>query len=502
MSFNEIKNLRQAGDLEGALSLANAALEADSNNIWNKRNAGWVHYEYLKKYNKLEHYDIFKEHLLSIKSLELPEGEDVMFNQCAWQIGKFVFALKREEPVDHSKVDALFGIIKAFHFEKPSEAYSFIYKAFHSNYQNWSRYLDFADWWNFDNFIDSDYKGDVFNNRKMMSVVEQAYIAYSKKLLDGEPVDASGQHWGLNKERIESFMPKLEKVVDDYPGYVYPAYYMAKLLLVLGDNENVLTTFLPFAKEKRSNFWVWELMADMFEDEHVKFACYCKALSLKTLDSFLVNTRLKLAVMLIEKELYNEAKTEIILAFETRKKEGWKIPSQITNWMGQDWFKNSTANNNNRQLYAQHINRADEILFQDIPEEIIVVEFVNHHKTMLNFVKNKEKHGFFNYSKQLDKPQIGDILKVRFMGGGDNGFYKVLTAKQAEPNTPTDAIKNIKGVLKVISPHNFGFVDDVFVDPKLIADNALLDGVKVEGKALLSYNKKKNEWGWKAIGLN
>ena len=502
MSFNEIKNLRQAGDLEGALSLANAALEADSNNIWNKRNAGWVHYEYLKKYASLEHYNEFKEHLSGIKSLKLPEGEDVMYNQCAWQIGKFVFALQKQKPLDYGKINEIYDIIKHFHFEKPSEAYSFIYKAFHGGHKGWSKYLEFADWWDFTNFKSEDYLEDEFKGKKNMSIVEQAFIAYSKKLLDGEPVDASGQHWGLNKERIESFMPKLEKVVDDYPGYVYPAYYMAKLLLVLGDNENVLTTFLPFAKEKRNNFWVWELMADMFEDEHVKFACYCKALSLKTPEDFLVRTRQVFATMLIERKLYNEAKKEINIIVETRTKNGWKIPSQVSHWMNEDWYKAAKTKSNNLKLYDEHINRADEILFQDIPEEIIVIEFVNTHKNMLNFVKNKEKHGFFNYSKQLDKPQIGDILKVRFMGGGDNGFYKVLTAKQAEPNTHTDAIKNIKGVLKVISPHNFGFVDDVFVDPKLIADNALVDGVKVEGKALLSYNKKKNEWGWKAIVIN
>src|SRR5690554_4802100 len=107
MSFNEIKDLRKSGDLEGALNLAKAALEADSDNIWNKRNAGWVYYEYLKKYSSAEHYDNFKEHLLNIKALNLPEGESMMFNQCGWQIGKFVFALKKEEPIDYNKINTL-----------------------------------------------------------------------------------------------------------------------------------------------------------------------------------------------------------------------------------------------------------------------------------------------------------------------------------------------------------------------------------------------------------
>ena len=501
MSFKEIKELRQAGKLDEALQLANQALEADPVNIWNKRNAGWVHYEYLKKYASIEHYNEFKEHLLMIKNLNLPEDEIMMNNQCAWQIGKFVFALQKQEPLDYGKINEIYDIIKHIHFEIPSEAYSFIYKSFHGGYHNWSKYLEFADWWDFTNFISEDYLEDEFKGKKIMSIVEQAYIAYSKKLLEGEPIDSRSQHRGINKSKIEQFMPKLEKVVDDYPGYVYPAYYMAKLLLVLGDNENVLTTFLPFAKEKRNNFWVWELMAEMFEDEEVKFACYCKALSLKTPEDFLVRTRQVFATLLIERKLYDEAKTEINIIVETRTKNGWKLPSQVSHWMNEDWYKAAKTKSNNRKLYAEHLNKADEILFQDIPEEIIVVEYVNVHKSMLNFVKDKNKHGFFNYSNQLDKPQIGDILRVRFRGEGDNGFYKVLTAKEAEPNTPTDAIKTIEGVLRVISPHNFGFIDDVFVDPKLIVDNNLKDGETVQSKALLSYNKRKSEWGWKAITL-
>lgn len=502
MSFKEIKELRQAGKLDEALQMANQALEADSVNIWNKRNAGWVHYEYLKKYASIEHYDSFKKHLLMIKDLNLPEGEDMMFNQCAWQIGSLVFALQKQEPLDYGKINEVYDIIKHFHFKKPSEPYSFIYKSFHGGHQNWSKYLEFADWWDFANFRSEDFLEEEYKGRRNMSTVEKAYIAYSKKLYEGEPIDATGQNWGINKPKIEQFMPKLEKVVDDYPGYQYPAYYMAKLLLVLGDKENGLSAFLPFAKEKRNNFWVWQLMSEIFEDEEIKFACYCKALNLKTREDFLVKMRQEFAAILIDKKLFDEAKTEINIVVETRTKNEWKIPGQISHWMEQDWYKGAKSKLNNQKLYSEHLNKADEILFQDTPEEIVVVEYVNVHKSMLNFVKDKNKHGFFNYSNQLDKPQIGDILRVRFRGDGDNGFFKVLTAKQAEPNTPTDAIKNIEGVIKVIPPRNFGFVEDVFVDPQLIINHNLKDSESVECKALLSYNKKKKEWGWKAIEIN
>jgi len=184
MSFKEIKELRQAGKLDEALQMANQALETEPENIWNKRAAAWVYYDFLKKNAQPASFEVFKENLIKIKDLQLPEDEKMVFDNCAWQIGSLVFGLQKAEHVDYAKINELFEIIKDFHFTKPSEAYSFIYKAFHKGYQNWSNYLTFADWWNFDNLRSEDYLKEEFKGKKMMSIAEQAFIAYSKKLLE------------------------------------------------------------------------------------------------------------------------------------------------------------------------------------------------------------------------------------------------------------------------------------------------------------------------------
>lgn len=502
MSFKEIKELRQAGKLDEALQLAIQALESEPYNIWNKRAAALVYYDYLKKNAQPESFEAFKENLIKIKNLQLPEDEKVVFDNCAWQIGRLVFALQNQDQVDYGKINELFEIIRNFHFTKPSEAYSFIYKAFHKGYQNWSNYLTFADWWNFDNLRSEDYLKEEFNGKKIMSIAEQAYIAYSKKLLEGEALDPFGQQRAIDKEKIQSFLPKLDALIDKHPDYQYPPYFKAKLLLASGSDENVLSAFIPFAKQKRNDFWVWELMAEIFsEDKDIQFACYCKALSLKTPEDFLVKLRQTFSEMLIEKKMYNEAKTEIQKVIATREKHEWKLPNQIVQWTEQEWYKSAIAKKDNQDLYSSHIKQAEEILFQDIPEEIIAVEFVNENKSMLNFVKDKRKYGFFNYSGNLTKPQIGDLLKVRFNGEGQDGFYKILTAKKADSNETTDAVKNFEGTIKVVSPQNFGFIEDIFIEPKIIVESKLADGQTVKGRAILSFNKKKNEWGWKAIEI-
>ena len=502
MSFKAIKDLRKAGKLEEALLMANQALETEPDNIWNKRAAAWVYYDYLKKYAQPESFDLFKENLIKIRDLRLPEDEKMVFDNSAWQIGSFVFALQKTEQVDYRKINELFEIIKNFHFTKPSEAYSFIYKAFHKGYQNWSGYLLFAEWWDFENLRSEDYLKEEYDGKKIMSIAEQAYIAYSKKLLEGEPADPFGQQRVIDKERIELFLPKLDAIIEKHPDYQYPPYFKAKLLLAMGGDENVLSAFLPFAKQKRNDFWVWELMAEIFsEDKDIQFTCYCKALSLKTPEDFLIKLRQTFAKMLIEKSMYNEAKTEIQKVIDTREKHQWKLPNEITQWTAQNWYKSATSKKDNLDLYSKFLKQAEEILFRDVPEELIVVEFVNENKSMLNFVKDKRKFGFFNYSGHLTKPQVGDLLEVRFNGDGQEGFFKILTAKKANPNLKSEAIKNFEGTLKVISPQNFGFTEETFIEPKIIQDNNLADGQTIKGRAILSFNKKKSDWGWKAIDI-
>jgi len=240
MSSKAIKELRQAGKLDEALQMANQALELDSENIWNKRAAAWVYYDYLKKYAQLEQYEEFKGYLIKISDLQLPEDEKMVFDNCAWQIGSIVFSLQKTEQVDFVKINELFDLTSTFHFTKPSEAYSFIYKAFHKGYQNWSGYLTFADWWNLDNFRSEDFLKEEYNGKKIMSIAEQAYIAYSKKLLEGTPIDAFGQQKVIDKDKIQSFLPKLDYLIETHPDYQYPPYFKAKLLLALGNDEKVL----------------------------------------------------------------------------------------------------------------------------------------------------------------------------------------------------------------------------------------------------------------------
>ncbi len=499
MPAKEIKELRQAGNLEEALNLAKAELQENPDNIWSKRNMSWVYYDYLKQNILPEHFDDFISWLNEIKTLELPNEEKMLFEQLCWQVGKMAFSLIKSDLEDYAKSIQLFEVIKSFYFPKPSEGYSFLFKALHKSLKDTNHYVEFADWWNFKNFRPEDFQKEKMpNGKELMAIAEQAYIAYAKHLL---PKQTQYGEIIFNKEKAEAFLPVLSQIVEGYSQFQYPAYFNAKLLLALGDKDNMLESLLPFAKKKRNDFWVWEIFAEAFSSNPEKvFACYCKALSCKSPNEMLVSLRQKMARLLISRKQFNEARTEIDLLVHARIEHGFKIPAEVNNWQGMDWYKTAQPSKSNFSFYKSYLAIADALLFSDVPEESVIVEFVNADKKILNFIASETKFGFFKYDRFLSEVKIGDVLKVRFQAGTNEGMHQLYTAIKFNDDTfKKQFMKEVVGKVKVPQGKTFGFIDDVFIHPSLVTKSKIINDQIYSGIAIKSYNKEKKTWGWKLI---
>ena len=499
MPAKEIKELRQAGKLDEAYAMAKAEFEAEPTNIWAKRNVSWVYYDFLKQNCSDEHFDSFIFWLNEINTLRLPAEEKMFYENLSWQVGKMAFIIIKYYSDKFDKAVRLFESIKGFSYPKPSEGYSFLFKGLHRGLKETSSYIEFADWWDFKYFREEDYEKEILpTGKEVMSIVEQAYIAYSKHLLPKQ-----NQHGDINfnKERAEAFLPLLSQIVEDYPQYQYPSYFHAKLLLALGDKENTLESLLPFARKKRNDFWVWEILAEAFSSDPEKiFACYCKALSCKSPDEMLVRLRQKMARLLIARKLYKEARTEIDLLVYTRKAHNFKIPAEVANWQGMDWYKTAVPSKSNLGYYKLYLPFAEALLFSDIPEETVIVEFVNADKKILNFISSETKFGFFKYDRFFSTVNVGDTLKVRFQSGSNEGIHQLYTASNVNDDIFRNIfMKKIVGLVKIANGKPFGFIDGVYIHPSLIKKYKLTDGLEFSGEAMKSYNKEKKQWGWKII---
>jgi hypothetical protein len=499
MPAKEIKELRQSGKLEEAITMAKAELETQPDNIWGKRNISWVYYDYLKQNVASVDLDAFISHLTEIKNLELPAEEKMLFDNLSWQIGSIIFKTLGTDNIQHMKLKHLIEISQSFEYTKPSEGYSFLFKAFHKALKEMDKYISFADWWGFENFRTEDYQKETLpNGKEVMSIVEQAYIAYAKHLL---PKQSYEGEIIFDKVKASEFIQKLIELDEKHTEYQYPAYFIAKLLLAIGDKENMLVHLLPFAKKKRNDFWVWEVLAEAFSNEPEKvFACYCKALSCKSSEEMLVGLRQKMASILISKQNYNEAKTEIELVVKARSEHTYRIPGEIVNWQSQEWYKNATVQRSNLDFYKKYIPEADSILFYDIPEELIIVEFVNADKKILNFIVSESKYGYLKYDRFFREVKIGDVIKVRFQSGSNEGMHQLYTAfKTNDENFKKQFFIEVEGQVKIQEGKPFGFLKDIFIHPSLVSKLNLKDGMSFKGNAIKTFNKEKKQWTWKLI---
>lgn len=525
MPAKEIKELRQSGRLEEALALATKELNEATNSLspidaldpliglnelvntasllWPKRNISWVYYEYLKENSSVEQFDVFLSWLQKLTDLQLPTDERLLFEQISWQVGKLAFALSKDEQAENRKRIELFESIESFPFPKPSESYSFLFKALHKLLKDNDKYIEFADWWDFQNFMPADYEKDQLpNGREIMALAEQAYIAYAKRLVLGKKIWVNGFANILpqpNLEKISRFMPLLDEIIEKYPSYQYPEYYKAKLLLISGDREHMLESLLPFARKKKNDFWVWEILAEAFNDNGDKvFSCYCKALTCNSPEEMLVSLRQKMAGLLISRNLYNEAKTEIELLIKAREDQGYKIPQEVANWQSAAWYETAVAQQSNKELYRQHSANAEALLFNNVPETSVIVEFVNSDKKILNFIESESRFGFFKYDRFFKNVEVGDILNVRFQGGSNGGMHQIYTAvKESDDSLKGEFVKEIEGEVRQQDGKAFGFVGDIYIHPNLMKSLKLRDGTMIKRKAIKTFNKEKKQWGWK-----
>ncbi len=491
MSFKEVNRLRKSGKIEEAFQMATADLKKEPENIWAKRAMSWVCYGRAKRVVENNDTAGFLTQLEQISKLDLPSDETMLADSMAWQIGKLLYRSK----ADSIYLDKLFNLIKNMPFSKPKEQYSFMLKAFGKYADEWDGFTDFVEWWDLSNLQDADYVEFVTEKgNKIPSTAEMIYVKISKKLLL-KPYD---------REAIKKFIPKIAKVAGEHKNMQYPPYYHAKLLIALGDKQHFLEAFLPFARKKKRDFWVWDLMSEAYESDSAEyFSCLCKSLACGAPDKFTVNVREKLAGAFVARNMLPEAKYEYNKIIEVRQKEGWPLTQKHNEWPAFPWWQHTTVAKSNADIYESNKQTAMSLLFADTPEEILCVESVNNQKSIINFVVSMQKHGFTSYKGFDVKPKAGDVLAVRFAEKPDekSSFYKVLSVRKTDQVPPPEIYKKTGGRLRIKPGNSFGFVNDVFFPSGLIEKNELKNNDAVEFVALLTHNRKKKDRGWKAIKI-
>jgi hypothetical protein len=79
-------------------------------------------------------------------------------------------------------------------------------------------------------------------------------------------------------------------------------------------------------------------------------------------------------------------------------------------------------------------------------------------------------------------------------------MYQLYTAiKSKDDDFKRNFMKEVSGKIKIPTGKSFGFLEDNFIHPSIVARLKLTDGMDFSGTALKTYNQEKKQWGWKII---
>lgn len=532
MSYTEIEQLRKSGNLEEAYEMAATDLQmaidqetgplspgetttdeidasenemaAETTLTLGKRAMAWVLYDFMKQNTGKENFSIFLGYLNEFLTLELDPEEKMVVNQLMWLIGKAAFEFTKEPDFDIAEMEKLADITMRLQFSRQSKGYSFLFKALHKALKDSPKYIEFASWWDLRNFIRDDYRYTKQDDgKRIMAVAEQGCNRYAKHLLMALERNPDEETKDSLYDKIRDFLPIVQDAINHNKHYRKLPYYQVSLLLATDEHRKGFKILKSRARENQDEFWVWQLMASAFEDDTEKqIACLSTALLCRARPDKLIKVRMKLAKLLIEQEYYDEAKTEIALILRCCLENKFDIPDDVTEWGEQKWYGTAKVSENNNGMYEDYRVVSDEIIFGDIPQQKVVVENVNQEKKILNFIGLDHEKGYCKYNSSLKNVKEGDVLLVRIQPTGFEGRYNLLSAKRLHEKYLEGILKHFAGEVVIPANKAFGFVDGMFVTPDVCSGYNLSDGEYVTGKAMISYNKKKEEWGWKVISID
>lgn len=501
MPANEIKRLRESGDLKGALDIALAEYNEEPDNRWTRLNLAWVLIDLLKLFASVESFENFKVALKKVLALKLPTDDISIYDSICWRIG--ILALKLSKSKEHMyKSLELFQCIKGISFARPSKSYSFLFASMHKCLKESSIYIEFADWWDFKHFLPENHKKKTFDSgQTILSIAEQAYINYYKHLTNPVP---KNEDFSLDTLKLKSFRSRLIKLHKSNPEHESIPYMVAKCHFLLGDKNRSIKMILPYAKRDRKNIWIWKLLAQCKEeDETLSISFLCRALALDSPEVHKRNCRMMLVEKLCKREMYDEARTELEHLMESDIERRNGLSKNVKELLLETWYPKAKSLGTNDKLYKEYIYHAEDFLDGELGKHTVVVEFVNRKRKILHFVAPGPIAGFLKYGIFIESVSIGDVIDIRFKGGMKNGLNQALSiALTQEKSTVRGLFRSMRGILKRQTGILDGRIGNILIKEKMIRMHHLSEGMKLDVKAVRYFDRKKECFGWKAFVLN
>lgn len=459
--FDDIRDHKSREDLEGAWQVGFKALEHDSGNVFLKTSLFWVIYAELKKL------------LEPIKTRDH----------------------KTPHPDEQRMIDLWSSRIPMLRLELPNE---------NIDYRLWNLFRETGKFCEPICLFILQSRSALFNHDDHKPYNSDKGESPSAVLKLARMVAANylykGQQSSLPANRVVALIKyALDKAGDSPQSKVWLEYDKARIFVSAGDITRARDSYLSVLRNKRGESWAWFGLAKTYTSEPNKAICLVSSgLTCAHDPRFTIPGLVMLAELLAETGAYDYASKALTKLTEIYSENSWILKDSIIKLTACSWYDGSLDISDLDAHVQKLAIGANQYAMVKPTYHSGVVQSVHESGKVATIYINRELR--FAVRKSVFKnrkfPKPGTIVKLLCDMGTEN--QDVISVEEIQAHDSSD-IRSFKGSL-IVSEKGFGFVSgDIFIPPGLVEGTQ--PNAEAAGIAVMSFDKSKNKYGWRAITL-
>ena len=210
--------------------------------------------------------------------------------------------------------------------------------------------------------------------------------------------------------------------VSKFPDDDWTTRSKALLHLRVGQLEEAKAIYRGLCLRMGEKFYIWQESAECWDDNEIKIALLCKAISSEKNEDFIGKIRLELASRLIDAGKLEEAAVEIEKYKKHYSQKVWRISPDVNDLLAKCHTPDAETKNNDA-LYAEYISKAEECAYAEIPfTDVVLVDSWKNKEgkeflaftdgDALEFAVNKKRFPI------LRKSHIGQVWSMKLYNEG------------------------------------------------------------------------------------
>jgi len=358
------------------------------------------------KLGKEQKYD--EAYQVLLPHFEAKEIPSYFEEPCGWAVYRYL--KNNENRLSSYEIRRALSFYMDFASCKPSILHSCIMiqaADFEKKHENDFRFIEFCLMWKLESLRNEDFfseKGTTENGKSIefLSLAEKVATRLYKELKQRHTI-----------EFVNELFPFFETIKEKCPNNRFIRLYIAQLYYWQGNTEKAIAEYKHILRTT-PEWFIWKHLGDICEDKEVRISLYCKAMTMMGKEEYIGELRLSLANLLFDTNK-EQAAYEVEQYMKTYKENGWNIAGDV--YLLQNKLQGITPSAQAKQFYRNHIEKAEEFAYSDIP----VVELT--YSGVVTNKAGKEKASLVNKQKKmfiratltplLRKASVGDIFLVR-----------------------------------------------------------------------------------------